>query len=76
MSSPWVMACSGIATLVPTDLILDRMIIRGDATKGQKRGIALNSANTFVAEQLHRRHPAGRAGDTGRSPAGTGRARS
>ena len=23
-------------------------MIRGDATKGQKRGIALNSANTFV----------------------------
>jgi Right handed beta helix region len=35
-------------TLVPTDLILDRIMIRGDATKGQKRGIALNSANTFV----------------------------
>ena len=35
-------------TLVPTDLILDRIMIRGDATRGQKRGIALNSANTFV----------------------------
>jgi hypothetical protein len=35
-------------TLVPTDLIFDRIIIRGDPTKGQKRGIALNSANTFV----------------------------
>ena len=34
--------------LVPTDLILDRIMIRGDATRGQKRGIALNSANTFV----------------------------
>jgi hypothetical protein len=35
-------------TLVPTDLILDRVMIRGDVTKGQKRGIALNSASTFV----------------------------
>jgi len=35
-------------TLVPTDLIFDRVLIRGDLTKGQKRGIALNSANTFV----------------------------
>jgi len=35
-------------TLVPTDLILDRIMIRGDPTRGQKRGIALNSANTFV----------------------------
>ncbi len=35
-------------TLVPTDLVLDRIVIRGDPTRGQKRGIALNSANTFV----------------------------
>ena len=35
-------------TLVPTDLIFDRVLIRGDLTKGQKRGIALNSANTFI----------------------------
>ena len=35
-------------TLVPSDLTLDRVIIRGDATKGQKRGIALNSANTRI----------------------------
>ena len=35
-------------TLVPTDLILDRIMIRGDETRGQKRGIALNSANTHV----------------------------
>ena len=34
--------------LVPSDLVLDRVIIRGDATKGQKRGIALNSANTQI----------------------------
>jgi hypothetical protein len=35
-------------SLVPTDLILDRVILRGDETRGQKRGIALNSASTFV----------------------------
>jgi hypothetical protein len=34
--------------LVPSDLILDRIVIRGDATRGQKRGIALNSANTQI----------------------------
>jgi hypothetical protein len=34
--------------LVPSDLILDRVIIRGDATSGQKRGIALNSADTSI----------------------------
>jgi hypothetical protein len=35
-------------TLVPSDLVLDRVIVKGDATKGQKRGIGLNSANTQV----------------------------
>jgi hypothetical protein len=35
-------------TLVPTDLILDRIMVRGDPIRGQKRGIALNSANTHV----------------------------
>jgi hypothetical protein len=35
-------------TLVPSDLILDRVIIKGDATAGQKRGIALNSAHTHI----------------------------
>jgi len=35
-------------TLVPTDLVLDRIVVRGDLTKGQKRGIALNSANTWI----------------------------
>ena len=35
-------------TLVPTDLILDRIMVRGDEAKGQKRGIALNSANTHI----------------------------
>src|SRR4051812_18526694 len=29
---------------VPHDLILDRVYIHGDATNGQKRGVALNSA--------------------------------
>jgi hypothetical protein len=35
-------------TLVPSDLILDRVIVRGDAARGQKRGIALNSAHTQI----------------------------
>jgi hypothetical protein len=34
--------------LVPSDLTLDRVIVRGDATSGQKRGIALNSARTHI----------------------------
>jgi hypothetical protein len=34
--------------LVPSDLILDRIIVKGDAVKGQKRGIALNSAHTKI----------------------------
>jgi hypothetical protein len=34
--------------LVPSDLILDRVVIRGDEARGQKRGIALNSANTQI----------------------------
>ena len=35
-------------TLVPSDLTLDRVIIKGDATTGQKRGVALNSARTNI----------------------------
>jgi hypothetical protein len=35
-------------TLVPSDLVLDRVIVKGDAAKGQKRGIALNSAQTQI----------------------------
>jgi hypothetical protein len=35
-------------TQIPTDLIVDRVVLRGDAAKGQKRGIGLNSANTWV----------------------------
>jgi hypothetical protein len=35
-------------TLVPSDITLDRVIVRGDATSGQKRGIALNSAHTQI----------------------------
>jgi hypothetical protein len=34
--------------LVPSDLIFDHVIVSGNATNGQKRGIALNSANTQV----------------------------
>lgn len=30
------------------DLVVDRLYIHGDATKGQKRGIALNSASTTI----------------------------
>ncbi len=33
---------------VPHDLILDRLYIHGDAAKGQKRGVALNSASTTI----------------------------
>ena len=33
---------------VPTDLVLDRVIVRGDLERGQKRGIALNSGNTII----------------------------
>lgn len=33
---------------VPHDLVIDRSFIHGDALKGQKRGIALNSAATMV----------------------------
>jgi hypothetical protein len=32
----------------PHDLVVDRLYIHGDAAKGQKRGIALNSASTTV----------------------------
>ena len=35
-------------TLVPSDITLDRVIIRGHATAGQKNGIALNSARTSI----------------------------
>src|SRR5439155_19384854 len=33
---------------VPHDLVFDRVYIHGDASKGQKRGIALNSASTTI----------------------------
>jgi hypothetical protein len=33
---------------IPRDLLLDGLIIRGDAVRGQKRGIALNSASTII----------------------------
>jgi hypothetical protein len=35
-------------TSVPHDLIVDRCYIHGDPARGQKRGIALNSASTIV----------------------------
>src|SRR5688572_24095960 len=33
---------------VPTDLLVDRCYIHGDPARGQKRGIALNSASTTI----------------------------
>jgi hypothetical protein len=33
---------------VPQDLLIDRVIIRGDPTTGHKRGIALNSGSTTI----------------------------
>jgi hypothetical protein len=33
---------------VPDDLVLDRVLVRGDAERGQKRGVALNSASTTI----------------------------
>lgn len=33
---------------LPDDLVLDRVLVRGDPVKGQKRGIALNSASTTI----------------------------
>jgi hypothetical protein len=35
-------------SLVPHDLIVDRVYVHGDVTFGQKRGIAINSASTEV----------------------------
>lgn len=35
-------------TEIPEDLVLDRLLILGDPERGQKRGIALNSASTIV----------------------------
>ena len=34
---------------VPHDLVLDRLLVRGDAVIGQKRAIALNSASTTIS---------------------------
>jgi hypothetical protein len=33
---------------MPTDLVLDRLLIRGDSERGQKRGISLNSGSTSI----------------------------
>jgi hypothetical protein len=35
-------------SLVPHDLVVDRVYMHGDVTYGQKRGIGLNGANTWV----------------------------
>jgi hypothetical protein len=37
-----------IAAQVPHDLVLDRIFVHGDAAKGRRRGISLNSAATTV----------------------------
>jgi hypothetical protein len=36
------------AAALPTDLVLDRVLVRGDPERGQKRGIALNSGSTTI----------------------------
>jgi hypothetical protein len=33
---------------IPHDLVVDRVYLHGDAVRGQKRGIALNSATTTI----------------------------
>jgi hypothetical protein len=33
---------------VPTEIVLDRVIVRGDPERGQKRGVALNSGSTII----------------------------
>jgi hypothetical protein len=33
---------------VPEDIVLDRVLVRGDPERGQKRGIALNSGSTTI----------------------------
>src|SRR6266581_539031 len=35
---------------IPHDLIIDRVYLHGDPDKGQKRGIALNSASTVISD--------------------------
>src|SRR5687767_4093989 len=42
-------SAQNLASLVPHHLIVDRVYIHGDPEKGQKRGIALNSAHTTIA---------------------------
>src|SRR3954463_6547900 len=37
-----------ISAQVPHDLVLDRIFVHGDAAKGRRRGISLNSAATTV----------------------------
>jgi Right handed beta helix region len=36
------------ADMLPTDITFDRVLIRGDSERGQKRGIALNSGSTTI----------------------------
>ena len=36
------------ADMLPTDITFDRVLVRGDPERGQKRGIALNSGSTTI----------------------------
>src|SRR5262245_26693498 len=47
MLGDWSGAQSSLAQ-IPNQLVIDRVYIHGDAIKGQKRGIALNSASTTI----------------------------
>jgi hypothetical protein len=42
-------AAQSTTASVPHDLVLDRLLVRGDAVTVQKRGIALNSASTTIS---------------------------
>ena len=55
---------------VPSDLVVDRCYIHGDPARGQKRGIALNSASTTVGGSYPTSSP--RARMRRRLPDGTG----
>ena len=60
--------------LVPTDLILDRIMIRGDPTTRTEARHRAQQRQHVRPEQLHRRHPRWPARRRRGSPAGTGRA--
>jgi hypothetical protein len=41
-------AAQGSLSQVPSSIVLDRLFIHGDPDRGQKRGVALNSASTTI----------------------------